>query len=358
MHFPRLFATVGLALAAFATGAFAQEAAIREAIAKRVPQLKSIDEVRPAGIPGLYEVRANGVEIYYTDAKGNYLIQGNLYETKGLRNLTEERINKLTAIKFSSLPLKDAFTIVRGNGSRKLAVFEDPNCGYCKRFERDLQKIDNVTIYMFLYPILGPDSMTKSENIWCATDKGKTFTNWMTQNVVPPQASCDTAALQRNVAFGQQNRISGTPTTFFADGTRVAGAVPLRANAGVSSPGVKLHGAGFIVTHEEAASLGLGAIPGLETHIREYRNGRDLTAEPRDVLVIDLFGLTAEETQAMSQRFKQHNTQLLEDMYPHHKDRSKLIAVAKQGRQQRQPDLAQPQPEHDDAQGDGEKQGQ
>lgn len=106
MHFPRLFATVGLALAAFATGAFAQEAAIREAIAKRVPQLKSIDEVRPAGIPGLYEVRANGVEIYYTDAKGNYLIQGNLYETKGLRNLTEERINKLTSIKFSSLPSK------------------------------------------------------------------------------------------------------------------------------------------------------------------------------------------------------------------------------------------------------------
>jgi thiol:disulfide interchange protein DsbC len=180
MHFTRLFvAALGLALAALSTGATAQEAAIREAIAKRVPQLKAIDEVRPAGIPGLYEIRVNGAEIYYTDAKGNYLIQGNLFETKGLRNLTEERINKLTAIKFSSLPIKDAFTIVRGNGARKLAVFEDPNCGYCKRFERDLQKIDNVTIYMFLYPILGPDSTEKSKAIWCSKDKVAAWQDWM-----------------------------------------------------------------------------------------------------------------------------------------------------------------------------------
>ncbi|BDT73515.1 putative thiol:disulfide interchange protein DsbC [Comamonadaceae bacterium OS-4] len=227
MHFPRLFATVGLALAAFATGAFAQEAAIREAIAKRVPQLKSIDEVRPAGIPGLYEVRANGVEIYYTDAKGNYLIQGNLYETKGLRNLTEERINKLTSIKFSSLPLKDAFTIVRGNGSRKLAVFEDPNCGYCKRFERDLQKIDNVTIYMFLYPILGADSAEKSKAIWCSKDKVAAWQDWMLRDQPAPAAAamCDTSPLARNVEFGKTYRIQGTPTLLFEDGNRVPGAI-------------------------------------------------------------------------------------------------------------------------------------
>ena len=228
MPIPRLLATaLGLILAALSAGASAQEAAIREAITARVPQLKSIDEVRPAKLPGLYEIRVNGAEIYYTDAKGNYLIQGNLFETKGLRNLTEERINKLTAIKFSSLPLKDAFTIVRGNGARKLAVFEDPNCGYCKRFERDLQKIDNVTVYMFLYPILGPDSTEKAKALWCSKDKGQAWQDWMLRDQPAPAAAamCDTTPLARNVEFGKTYRIQGTPTLLFEDGNRVPGAI-------------------------------------------------------------------------------------------------------------------------------------
>jgi len=126
-------------------GVFAQEATIRKNIAERVPQLRQIDEVRKAPMPGLFEVRVNGSDIYYTDAQGNYLIQGQLIDTKQQRNLTEERVQKLTAIQFDALPLQDAITIVRGKGERKLAVFQDPNCGYCKRFERDLQKVDNVT---------------------------------------------------------------------------------------------------------------------------------------------------------------------------------------------------------------------
>lgn len=228
MHFPRkLSASLSLVLAGLTTGAIAQEAAIREAIAKRVPQLKAIDEVRTTKFPGLYEIRVNGAEIYYTDAKGNYLIQGNLFETKGLRNLTEERINKLSAIKFDALPLKDAFTIVRGNGSRKLAVFEDPNCGYCKRFERDLQKIDNVTVYMFLYPILGPDSNEKAKALWCSRDKVQAWQDWMLRDQVPPPAAamCDTSPVARNVEFGKTYRIQGTPTLLFEDGNRIPGAI-------------------------------------------------------------------------------------------------------------------------------------
>ncbi len=228
MHFKRLLAaTLGLTIAALSTGAMGQEAAIRQAIAKHVPQLKSIDEVRPSGIPGLYEIRVNGAEIYYTDAKGNYLIQGNLFETKGLRNLTEERINKLTSVKFSNLPFKDAFTIVRGNGSRKLAVFEDPNCGYCKQFERDLQKVDNVTIYMFLYPILGPDSAEKSKAIWCSRDKAAAWQDWMLRDQPAPAAAamCDTTPLARNVEFGKTYRIQGTPTLLFENGSRIPGAI-------------------------------------------------------------------------------------------------------------------------------------
>ena len=218
---------IGLVAVLACTGAVAQEAAIRKNMAERVPQLKNIDEVSKTGIPGLYEVRVNGAEIYYTDAQANYLIQGSLIDTKQRRNLTEERVEKLTAIQFDNLPFKDAFTIVRGNGKRKLAVFEDPNCGYCKRFERDLQKIDNVTVYMFLYPILGPDSAEKSKAIWCAKDQGKAWQDYMVrdQQVPAVAAGCDTTALARNVELGRTHKITGTPTLIFIDGSRVPGAV-------------------------------------------------------------------------------------------------------------------------------------
>jgi thiol:disulfide interchange protein DsbC len=215
------------AIATTCLGAMAQEAVIRKNITQRVPALQAIDEVKNTPIAGVYEIRVNGNEIYYTDAQANYLFQGNLIDTRAKRNLTEERVDKLIAVKFEALPLKDAFTIVRGNGQRKLAVFEDPNCGYCKRFERDLQKVDNVTIYMFLYPILGQDSTDKSKAIWCAKDRAQAWQDWMVRDqIVPPAAAmCDTAALSRNVTFGQTYKITGTPTLIFTNGSRVPGAV-------------------------------------------------------------------------------------------------------------------------------------
>jgi len=138
-HTPLMTATL-LALSGLLSSAFAQDTVIRKNLAERIPQLQKIDEISKTPIAGIFEIRVNGTDIYYTDAQGNYLIQGNLIDTKQRRNITEERIDKLTAINFDALPLKDAFTMVRGDGKRKLAVFEDPNCGYCKRFEKDLQK--------------------------------------------------------------------------------------------------------------------------------------------------------------------------------------------------------------------------
>ncbi len=213
-----------LTVASFAAGA--QEAAIRKNLAARLPNLPSIDEVRKAPMPGLYEVRINQSDIFYTDSNGDFLIQGNLIDTKARLDLTEQRVNKLTAISFADLPLKDAFTIVRGKGERKMVVFEDPNCGYCKRFERDLAKIDNVTVHVLLYPILSPDSAEKSRNIWCAKDSAKSFEDWMVNDITPAAAKCDAAPIARNVAFGKKAKITGTPTVFFADGTRVPGAIP------------------------------------------------------------------------------------------------------------------------------------
>ena len=222
MHFYKSVCTIAAMLAS--AGALAQEATIRKNLAERIPQLQKVDEVSKSAMPGLYEIRVNS-EIYYTDSEGNFLLQGNLIDTKQRRNLTEERVNKITAISFDALPLKDAFTIVRGTGKRKLAVFEDPNCGYCKQFERDLQKVDNITIHMFLYPILSADSNEKSKNIWCSRDRGLTWQDWMVRDKTTSTASCDISAIERNVAIGRRHKINGTPTLIFADGTRVPGAI-------------------------------------------------------------------------------------------------------------------------------------
>ena len=206
-------------------GVSAQEATIRKNLAERVHQLPSIDEVTKSAMPGLFEIRVNGTEIYYTDAKGDFLVNGTLIDTRQRRNLTEERVDKLTAVNFDTLPLKDAFTTVIGNGKRTLVVFEDPNCGYCKRFEQDLLKVKDVTVHLFLYPILGADSVEKSKNIWCSKDKAKTWQDWMLREKTPAAASCDASAVARNVDLGRKYKITGTPTLIFADGSRVPGAI-------------------------------------------------------------------------------------------------------------------------------------
>lgn len=223
MKLPRI--ALVLLMGAAASLAMAQEAVIRKNLPARLPNLPKIDEVRETPMKGLYEVRINDSEILYTDAKGDFVIQGSLIDAKNRVDLTDERITKLTAIKFDDLPFKDAFTIVRGNGKRKLAVFEDPNCGYCKRFERDLNGIDNVTVHVFLYPILSQDSVTKSRDIWCAKDKAKAFQDWMLDNKTPTTAQCEADVLKRNTELGKKLRVTGTPTLFFVDGSRIPGAI-------------------------------------------------------------------------------------------------------------------------------------
>ena len=209
---------------AFAQG---EEAFIRKTLKERMPHIHPIDEIKRTPMTGLFELRVDGTEIFYTDASANFLIQGQLIDTKNQRNLTEERMQKIMAVDFKSLPFKDAIVIVRGKGERKMAIFEDPNCGYCKRFERELQSIDNVTVYLFLYPILGKDSIDKSKAIWCAKDQPKAWQDFMLRDQTPNSTGCDAAALKRNVDFGQKQKINGTPTTIFADGSRISGAVEM-----------------------------------------------------------------------------------------------------------------------------------
>lgn len=206
--------------------AFADEATIRKNLGERLRDLPKIDEISPTPIDGLWEVRI-GTEIVYTDAQGDHLLQGSILDTRTRMDLTQARIDKLTAIDFAALPLKDAMVQKQGTGARKLVVFSDPNCGYCKRLERDLLKVKDVTIYTFLYPILGGDSPEKSRDIWCAKDPMKTYRDWMLEGKTPPRSmgGCDTAALERNALLGRKYRVQGTPAIVFQNGTRVPGAL-------------------------------------------------------------------------------------------------------------------------------------
>ncbi len=216
-----------LALAAlFATAVQADEAELKKSLESKLGA--KIESVSKAGYLGLYEVYADG-SIFYTDEKMTaFIFGGQLVDGKGMKNLTEERMRKLTAIRFADLPLERAIKQVRGDGKRVLATFEDPNCGYCKRLAKDLQKLENVTLYTFLLPILSEDSVRKSRQIWCSADRAKAWNDWMIDGKAPTaKEDCDTLAVTKNQEYGRKLNISGTPTVFFADGERVPGAIPL-----------------------------------------------------------------------------------------------------------------------------------
>jgi thiol:disulfide interchange protein DsbC len=207
-------------------GVQAQEATIRKNLAERNPRWAKVDEINKSPIPGLYEVRI-GDTVLYVDEQANHVIQGGgLFDTRTGVNLTEDRLSRAMAIDFSTLPLKDAMVWQSGNGRRKVAVFVDPFCGPCRFLEVELQKLTDVTVYVFLYPSLGPASVKKSREIWCARDNARVWLKWMIGREQPPLSFmlCDSSVLERNEEFGRRQRITGTPTLIFQDGYRVPGA--------------------------------------------------------------------------------------------------------------------------------------
>jgi thiol:disulfide interchange protein DsbC len=215
-------ACCGLLLLAGAVSA--DEASIRKAVQERLQV--PVESVARTPLPGIYEVFAGG-DILYADENANYVFyEGSLIDLKTKSNLTADRLRKLTAIKFDTLPLDLAFKKVRGNGSRKMAYFADPNCGYCKRFEQSINEVSDVTVYMFLYPILAPDSVEKSKAVWCSGNRVKAWDDWMQRGVAPvAQTNCDTP-VQRVLEYGKKMNIHGTPTLIFADGSRIPGTIP------------------------------------------------------------------------------------------------------------------------------------
>jgi len=221
---------VSLALACAVTAAHANEEAIRKAVAGLLGDQVKVEGVTKTGILGLYEVRLTteeGMRIVYTDEAASHFFIGSIYDNKTQTDLTEARMRKLNAIRFADLPLGQAFKIVRGKGTRQLAYFSDPRCPYCRRFDQELTKVDDVTVHVFLIPIIAPDSAAVSKAVWCAPDRSKAWLDLMLKEVEPPapKANCDTP-LEKNIALSKKYRINGTPTLIFADGQRVAGMMP------------------------------------------------------------------------------------------------------------------------------------
>ncbi len=221
-------ALLGAVLSAVATLAFADEASVKKALEAAYPRFK-VDKVTKTPFAGLYEVFMGG-QIIYTDEKLSYLfVEGVLVDTKTKRNLTEDRMAELTKIDFNSLPLDQAIKVVKGDGSRKLVVFSDVDCPYCKQLERkELSQIDNVTIYTYLYPIeqLHPDAAAKSKLIWCAKDRVKAWDDWIMRDTLPTAAANCEVPLEKVGALAKKVGANSTPTLFFADGKRMLGAQP------------------------------------------------------------------------------------------------------------------------------------
>lgn len=217
----------GLMLAAgvlLAGQASAGEAEIRKAMAGLYPTAK-IREMNPTKVPGIFEVVVDQ-EIVYSDADGkHFFIAAQMIDVEKQNNVTEERKQKLSAIKFDDLPLAMATKIVKGNGSRVFASFEDANCGYCKRLHAGMSKLTDYTQYIFMVPMLGEDSKRKAEAMWCAKDKGKALTEWMTANVPPGDEKCKTPVAEV-AELARKLGVSGTPTLFLADGSRLPGYLP------------------------------------------------------------------------------------------------------------------------------------
>jgi thiol:disulfide interchange protein DsbC len=202
--------------------------AVKKAFHERFADREIID-VRTTPLKGIYEVDVQGNQIVYVDQKVDYMMIGDLIDVKNQTSLTEKRQSDLSQVSWNSLPLKDAIKEVRGTGVRKLAVFTDPDCPFCKRLEREsLEGVTDVTIYTFLFPLtqLHPDALHKSKQIWCATDRAATWTAFMHDG--KPLTSVDTCAtpIERNLALGQKLGINGTPALIFANGHLVAGAIP------------------------------------------------------------------------------------------------------------------------------------
>ncbi|MEX2198044.1 MAG: DsbC family protein [Burkholderiales bacterium] len=217
-------------LIALAGAAIADEAAVRQLIQSRVGDQAKVEQISRVSGSNLYEVTLrgpNGPQLFYVDDRVRVIVVGQVIDGRSGLNLTEERLRRLNAIDWNTLPFVDAITMTRGSGRRKVAVFSDPNCPYCKRFEKDLAKLDDITVHIFLFPVIRPESVPLTQSVWCSRDRAKAWNDLMLRDIEPTAApDCDTP-VEKLVALGRRLGASSTPTWFVETGERYSGAIPL-----------------------------------------------------------------------------------------------------------------------------------
>jgi thiol:disulfide interchange protein DsbC len=218
-----LIAAGMLSLSAMAESA---EANIKKLLQQRIGDGASIETVVKTPYGGLYEVKI-GNELVYTDAEAKFIFIGRVVDAETSKDFTQARLDEINRIKFADLPLDSAVKTVKGSGKRVIAVFEDPNCGYCKRFRKTINETKDITVYTFMYNILSDDSRVKAKNVWCSADRSKAWDDWMVNAKVPATAadSCAVTPNEKVLELGRKLKVTGTPTIFFTDGSRVPGAV-------------------------------------------------------------------------------------------------------------------------------------
>jgi thiol:disulfide interchange protein DsbC len=221
-----LIAALGSLAMLGASAAHAGTAEVRRALAKLLPNFPASAQIIKTPYAGLYEVDI-GDHVFYTDGQGSFLFAGNILDTRSGVNVTKARIEQLQKVQWNKLPLQDSFKVVYGNGARQVAVFEDPYCPFCREFDKSLAKAGNMTVHVFLFPVISKDSPAKARDIWCAPDRSQAWQAWMNEHKEPPKApaSCDSKALQSNLRLGESLNIQSTPTSFLHDGSRITGAI-------------------------------------------------------------------------------------------------------------------------------------
>lgn len=210
----------------FVGNALADEATIRKVLVAKFPEAK-IASIQKTPYSGLYEVYMDG-QLVYADANAQYIFLGDVVDLKNRSNLTQARLSILNAVPHSQLPLKNALKIVKGKGERKLVVFSDADCPYCRKFEEELKKVDNITVYTFLLPIEGlhPKAAQISRQVWCAPDKNKAWDDYMGSGKIPANDGKCANPINENIALGAKLGINGTPTIILSNGQRIPGMVP------------------------------------------------------------------------------------------------------------------------------------
>lgn len=220
-----LVGTVGSGSALAQAKGAAAGGAVEEQIRARMAELLGNRPDSVTRTPyGVFEV-VLGTDVFYTDQAVSYVMMGRLIDAKTRQDVTQARRDELMKVDYAKLPLDQAVRLRHGRGTRQFVTFEDPNCPYCRKLHSDLQAMKDVTVYVFLYPILSPDSFEKAKNIWCAKDRAAAWNAAMLENKSPPPAAADCKhPLQQNLQLGQRLGVSGTPTLIFQDGSRMPGA--------------------------------------------------------------------------------------------------------------------------------------